>query len=49
MGNVISESSKESVKDGRNIIMANELQIFEESISFNILKTGVLIVKQPFF
>lgn len=49
MGNVISESSKESVKDNQNIITANGLQIFEESISFNILKNGVLIVKQPFF
>lgn len=34
MGNVISESSKEGVKD-QNVIMANRLQIFEDSIIFN--------------
>lgn len=35
MGNVISESSKEGVKEDQNIIMANRLQIFEDSIIFN--------------
>lgn len=34
MCNAIYELSKESVKDGQNIIMANRLQIFEDSILF---------------